>query len=519
MADEGQGRRRRRGRRGGRQDAHSEEAQQQQQDEGVSEVDVSPDDQITTGADIPGVTGETPQTAEPSGKATRRERQHLSPGEAGSPMDFWRSGRARTARAARPTAAGARKGPQGLWAKLTSVYLPPWVPVAGIIVLVFGILGVLFVVRSATGAPRIGEAHWHAPYTFWVCDEKQAPAPTWSGGVHTHGDGIVHIHPGSQGEEGAGARLTRWFEYGGGTLSNDEVRLPGSSTTYRNGDECPDGTIGEVQLFVDGTKMENFSSYIPQDGDIIRIVFGAPEEQIQLDDRTIISEEGVTREIAITIDQPDDADESSTTFTPSSITVDAGEIVKLVVTNADEVSHGLRVVGGDGEPNTGDDFVVIPDGADPNDPGAGEILEPGETGFTVIQFNDALPPVRFIDPTTTAEGTISIEDVGVTPTPGPSEEFDSELEVTMSDGAFTPAELEGDAEDRIRVNLTNEGVLAHNLRIAGPDGEFFTEDDIESDDILPGNSGELFIEELPPGTYEFQDDFNPDTMTGTLTLE
>jgi uncharacterized cupredoxin-like copper-binding protein len=518
LADEGQGRRRRsRGRRRGRGDAHREE---QAQTEGVSEVDVSPDDQITSEADVPGVTGETPQTPEPAaGKSARRERQHLAAGEAGSPMDFWRSGRARSARAARPTAAGARKGPQGLWARLTSVYLPPWVPVAGIIVVVFGILGGLFLVRSATGAPRIGEDHWHAPYTFWVCGEKQAPAPTWSGGVHTHGDGIVHIHPSVQGEEGAGARLSKWFEYGGGVLDGDEVRLPGSSTTYKDGDECSNGTVGEVQVFVNGSKDDNYTRYVPQDGDIIRIVFGPSEEQQTLDDRTIIDEAAATREIEITIDQPDDADESSTTFTPASIQVDAGETVKLVVTNADNVSHGLRVVGGDGEPNTEDDFVVVPEGADPSDLGAATILEPGEVGFTVIRFDDALAPVEFIDPTTTATGSITIQDVAVTPTPGPSEEFDSELAVTASDDAFAPAELEGDADDRIRVTLTNEGTLAHNLRIAGPDGEFFTDDDVRSDDILPGSSGEFFIEGLEPGTYEFQDDFNPGTHTGTLTLD
>jgi hypothetical protein len=61
------------------------------------------------------------------------------------------------------------------------MYFPPWVPVVGIIFVVFGILALLFITRSATGAPRIGEDHWHATYTFYACGEKQPAAPTWEG--------------------------------------------------------------------------------------------------------------------------------------------------------------------------------------------------------------------------------------------------------------------------------------------------------------------------------------------------
>ncbi|MCH7484503.1 MAG: hypothetical protein IIA90_05065 [Chloroflexi bacterium] len=122
--------------------------------------------------------------------------------------------------------------------------------------------------------PRVGD-HWHAVYEYIVCGETQPPAPTRSGsGVHTHSDGIIHIHPFAPGEEGAGARLVKWFEYGGGLLDEDEVRLPGAAVTYENGDECPDGTIGTVQVFVNGERLTDYGRYIPQDGDRIEIVFG-----------------------------------------------------------------------------------------------------------------------------------------------------------------------------------------------------------------------------------------------------
>ena len=136
----------------------------------------------------------------------------------------------------------------------------------------------------------------------------------------------------------------------------------------------------------------------------------------------------------------------------------------------------------------------------------------------MIQFNDLGQPVEFYDPTTTATGTITITDTEVTPTPGPDETFDEEIDVTISDGAFDPDEITVNAGDRVKLNLINEGEFGHNLRIAGPDGEFFTGDDVISDDIIPGETSELIVE-LEAGTYDFWDDFNQNVMTGTLTVE
>src|SRR3990172_953175 len=169
-----------------------------------------------------------------------------------SPMDFWRSGTARTHRE-QPI---RRKGPAGLWSRITGFYFPPWVPVVAIIVVVFGILGALFITRSATGAPRIAKDHWHVTYKYFVCGQVQPNFPTWEGGVHTHADGIIHIHPFTPSEEGSGARLVKWFEYGGGKLTQSEVRAPGSAKSYKNGDACPDGRPGVVPISVNGEKLD-----------------------------------------------------------------------------------------------------------------------------------------------------------------------------------------------------------------------------------------------------------------------
>lgn len=440
-------------------------------------------------------------------------------------MDFWRSGRARSARDDTYTASGQKRT---LMYRLRHLYFPPWVPVAFIIVVVFGILGGLLITRSATGAPRIGQDHWHATYTFYACGEKQPNAPTWEAGVHTHGDGIVHIHPFQTFEEGAGARLVKWFDYGGGELSQSKIRLPGLSRTWENGDACPDGTPdagkeGKLQVFVNGKKLDDWSRFLPHDGDRIQLVFGPEQEIVQLDDRQVIDEVQSTRTIEMTIT----GDEATTKISPSAPSVKVGETVKLLIHNQGQLSHGLRIAGPDGEFNTADDFVAVPVGSDPKDAGASTILEPGADGFTVIRFDNA-GQIKFEDPTTSdpstgesyVTGTIIVEGAtSGTPTPGPGASADQNFDVEMQDSVFTPDTVTLEADKSFSINLTNNGQFVHNMRIDGPDGKFDTDDDVTSPDIDANGGTGSAVGTLRAGEYNFRDDFNPRTMVGTLTVE
>jgi len=138
---------------------------------------------------------------------------------------------------------------------------------------------VAFFSSGGSGHPLIGD-HWHATYDYIVCGEARPNAPFWEAGIRTDGDGIIHIDPFNDAEEGRGARLVKWFEYGGGVLTADEVRLPGDEVTYRNGDRCQDGGEGLLQVFVTpratGVEedLEDWSGYIPQDGDRVVVSFG-----------------------------------------------------------------------------------------------------------------------------------------------------------------------------------------------------------------------------------------------------
>ena len=315
------------------------------------------------------------------GRDQGRKKQTAATPAAVSPLSFWRSTRTRTYRKRRVPKQTLRR----TFRRIGGLHFPPWVPVAVIIVVVFGILGFMFYARSAAAGPRIND-HWHATYETVVCGEPQPNIRTWLGGVHTHGSGSIHLHPQTSFEEGVGARLVKWFEYGGdvlGTgarLTKHELQIPGQRDVWKNGDECPDGTAGVLQVFVNTVKMDDWSRYIPQDGDQIRIVFG-PEEEGLLQEGIQIPAEEATREVSIEAgDRGQPAVDSF--FGPDVTTIAAGEAVKINVSNTGSVTHNLRIVGVDQEYGTADDFLAtLPDQAS-------TLIKPGESGFTVVRIDE-----------------------------------------------------------------------------------------------------------------------------------
>lgn len=132
-------------------------------------------------------------------------------------------------------------------------------------------VALLVLVGSRPRLPRIGD-HWHARYRVVICDQEYPRFPPTPGGVHTHGDGVIHIHPQSRDESGWNANLGRFFGSAGVEFSQDRIAFP-DGKTYRNGDRCPNGQAGTVRLSVNGTAHEDFERYVPQDGDTIVVEF------------------------------------------------------------------------------------------------------------------------------------------------------------------------------------------------------------------------------------------------------
>ena len=508
MADEQ--RRRRRGRRRGRGGGHppdrppEERPEEGQTEEAEKDEPEAPEQGGSSSRRrfFFGRRGDREEEGEERGHREREERQAAGAPAHVSPLSFWRRGRTRTYREQpMPTQTLGRA-----FRRVRGMYLPPWVPVMFIVVVVFAILGALFFVRSTTGAPRIGD-HWHSTYQVFVCGQRQPNVPLFDGPGNngTHGDGVIHNHPSLPLGEGRGASLVKWFEGGGGKLTNSEMRIPGTRDEYKSGDTCDDGSDAFLQVFANGVKLDDWSGYVPEDGDQVRIIFGPEQETDEIGeaDRTVIPESEAARTVEFEVTGA----EGDAAFAPDSIELAPGETVKLLVSNTGSISHSVRVAGADGEYGNEDDFVSQP-----------ETILPGEEGFLIVRFDEE-GEIQFQDPSSPrASGTIVVtgEPAGETP-----ESVDATFDVSMGDNFFEPNELEVEAGQMFRINLTNNGEFIHNLRITGLDGEYETGDDLVSTPEFQrgGETGELVGQIDEPGVYSFRSDSQRTEMTGTITVK
>lgn len=169
------------------------------------------------------------------------------------------------------------------------------VAVVGIALLVWTVAGRRDEASAAprAGNPATGEAgdHWHASLDVNVCGQWLGPAPEFETradssdirvGIHSHGDGLIHIHPFNSSESGKHATLGRFLDYGGWSASSDSIDLwagpDGQKVQEKNGNQCtmPDGTKGTGTLtwYVDGKKQSgNPADYNPKNLQRIALVF------------------------------------------------------------------------------------------------------------------------------------------------------------------------------------------------------------------------------------------------------
>jgi hypothetical protein len=143
----------------------------------------------------------------------------------------------------------------------------------------------------ATGAP--GD-HWHTAFGVNICGqwlpnpptfETTADNPNVRAGIHTHGDGYIHIHPFFSYEGGTHASFGRFFTYGGWSVSDTSLSVwsgPGADPTkkdWSNGERCPPGTpdagqAGFVRWAVNcATKTGDPASYRLKDQQVFALTF------------------------------------------------------------------------------------------------------------------------------------------------------------------------------------------------------------------------------------------------------
>lgn len=161
--------------------------------------------------------------------------------------------------------------------------------------------------RSEAIEPFANETHWHAAYGIWNCDRWE-PAlnnpvdangnPIDPDGIHTHGDGLIHIEPSNSGAAGTRARMGVFFDTEDVKATDTKIELP-SGTVLEDGADCggksaqlkvarfkADDPNGEPEIITTGIKnirfredREAFTIALIPDGDTIP----RPESISQLD--------------------------------------------------------------------------------------------------------------------------------------------------------------------------------------------------------------------------------------------
>lgn len=123
-----------------------------------------------------------------------------------------------------------------------------------VLVVVFG-TGIFLAIRSRSAdaalapKPQIGKDsgdHWHAFLGVNVCGTWLSNAPEFSfpderDSIHSHGDGLIHIHPFSTAYSGKNATVGKFIKGGGWTLSADRMKL-WDNVEHKNGQDCPAGS-------------------------------------------------------------------------------------------------------------------------------------------------------------------------------------------------------------------------------------------------------------------------------------
>ena len=101
-----------------------------------------------------------------------------------------------------------------------------------------------------------------------------------------------------------------------------------------------------------------------------------------------------------------------------------------------------------------------------------------------------------------------------------TEAVDGVLQTAAGDNFYTLNNLKVPLNEMTTIEIVNEGTAIHNMRIAGPDGEWNTDDDSVSDPelISGGATGVLEFTPTLAGKYTFRCDFHTAEQGGVIVV-
>jgi hypothetical protein len=125
------------------------------------------------------------------------------------------------------------------------------------------VLGVALVVFARTSTPSAADTpptlqdHWHAAYGIYACDKWLTPIQTQNDsvdgvpvGIHTHADGVIHVHPFTSAAAGRNADLGEFFKTTGIKMSDTKLELPEGLGTFEEGETKCGDQDGQLKVLV-----------------------------------------------------------------------------------------------------------------------------------------------------------------------------------------------------------------------------------------------------------------------------
>lgn len=193
------------------------------------------------------------------------------------------------------------------------------------LILLGGVFVLIWFVQSRSPSPEseiIAKKgiHWHPNLTIKILgQEEEIPGgiglTPLEQSIHTHeADNMIHLEfPGIVRKNDI--KLGRFFEIWGKKFNKDCIF-----------DKCS-GAEGKVKMLVNEKENSEFENYVMRDGDKIEVIFESP----------ISETSSGAKEFTI--------EGSEFSFSPASITISAGEKVKLTFENQGRAPHNLVVEG------------------------------------------------------------------------------------------------------------------------------------------------------------------------------
>ncbi len=98
------------------------------------------------------------------------------------------------------------------------------------------------------------------------------------------------------------------------------------------------------------------------------------------------------------------------------------------------------------------------------------------------------------------------------------------FDISQNDNFFQPNQFRASPGQKVTFQITNKGNNTHDFRIAGPDGQFETEDDavvapVDEGGMKPGDTRSLqWTAPGQAGAINFRCDFHPNEMSGSISV-